>query len=238
MVSILMLQEIYMQYNWQCINIECDYKEYGQKGDKCPKCGRSFYKVNNVESKRIFEIKDKYKADPNSIREKNKRYNTVGAIIIGYFIAGSMAGLLRYLLNIPLSSELLAIFAIILGGFIATYISRTNKPRIGLYNGLLYSLGYLIGVIFILKTELTLYSVLILVLVFPITGLVGGYIAKVLRSRLDNEKMRKTSNKKTKNGYLICSKCNGHYELQEDESPGDFTDQCECGGKLEYREDI
>ncbi|MDY9923571.1 YrzE family protein [Methanobacterium sp.] len=176
-----------MQNEWQCINVECDYKEYGKKGDKCPKCGKSFYKVNSTDSKMMFEIKDRNKS-ANSSR-KNK-FHPVIAIIIGYFIAGSISGFLRFLLNIPLSSEISAIFTIILGGFIATYISRTNKPMIGLYNGLLYSLGYLIGVIYILKTELTFYSVLILVLVFPISGLVGGYFAKVLRSRLDkkNEK--------------------------------------------------
>jgi hypothetical protein len=52
-------------------------------------------------------------------------------------------------------------------------------------------------------------------------------------------KNRKKNNKITiDNGYLVCKKCNRYYKLQEDESPEDFTDQCECGGKLEYREDI
>lgn len=50
---------------------------------------------------------------------------------------------------------------------------------------------------------------------------------------------RKNNNKITiNNGYLVCNKCNQYYKLLEDESPEDFTDQCECGGKLEYREDI
>ncbi|AEG17290.1 hypothetical protein [Methanobacterium paludis] len=34
-------------------------------------------------------------------------------------------------------------------------------------------------------------------------------------------------------GYLICKKCGGYYELQPGESPEDF-DSCQCGGKLEY----
>jgi hypothetical protein len=34
-------------------------------------------------------------------------------------------------------------------------------------------------------------------------------------------------------GYLICKKCGGYYELQLGESPEDF-DNCQCGGKLEY----
>jgi hypothetical protein len=36
-------------------------------------------------------------------------------------------------------------------------------------------------------------------------------------------------------GYLICDKCGGYYELQPGESPDDFTDECGCGGNLEYK---
>ncbi|BDZ71475.1 DUF5518 domain-containing protein [Methanobacterium petrolearium] len=32
-------------------------------------------------------------------------------------------------------------------------------------------------------------------------------------------------------GYLICEKCEGYYQLQEEEDPDDFK-SCECGGKL------
>jgi hypothetical protein len=38
-------------------------------------------------------------------------------------------------------------------------------------------------------------------------------------------------------GYLICNKCEGYYQLQEGESPKDF-DRCQCGGTLEYVEEI
>ena len=34
-------------------------------------------------------------------------------------------------------------------------------------------------------------------------------------------------------GYLVCSGCDGFYELQEDETPEDF-DNCECGSPLVY----
>ena len=40
------------------------------------------------------------------------------------------------------------------------------------------------------------------------------------------------------NGYLVCDKCNRYYKLQPGESPENFTDKCECGGKLEYRDRI
>lgn len=173
-----------MLHKWQCINVECYYKEYGNKGDKCPECGKSFYKVDDLESKKIFELKDKYKADPNSIK-KNK-YHPIIAIILGYLVTGFFVAFLRYLPNSYLS-EILAIFILILGGFIATYLSRVNKAIIGFYEGLIYSIGSLIGFIFIFKTGLTFYSVLILFLVFPISGLVGGYIAKALRARLNKK---------------------------------------------------
>lgn len=38
-------------------------------------------------------------------------------------------------------------------------------------------------------------------------------------------------------GYLVCNKCNGYYKLQPGESPDDF-EECQCGGKLKYYENI
>lgn len=38
-------------------------------------------------------------------------------------------------------------------------------------------------------------------------------------------------------GYLICEECAGYYELQDGEYPEDF-DRCECGGNLEYVEEV
>ncbi|CDG64592.1 hypothetical protein MBMB1_0482 [Methanobacterium sp. MB1] len=39
-------------------------------------------------------------------------------------------------------------------------------------------------------------------------------------------------------GYLVCDKCGGYYELQPGESPDDFTDECDCGGKTRYVETL
>lgn len=39
-------------------------------------------------------------------------------------------------------------------------------------------------------------------------------------------------------GYLVCDKCGGYYKLQNGESPEDFLDTCECGGKLGFHENI
>ncbi|NYB51021.1 MAG: protease htpX [Methanobacteriaceae archaeon] len=50
------------------------------------------------------------------------------------------------------------------------------------------------------------------------------------------EKFREKRNKReNKNpGYLVCDNCGGYYELQPGESPEDFADECDCGGKLEH----
>lgn len=39
-------------------------------------------------------------------------------------------------------------------------------------------------------------------------------------------------------GYLICSKCKSYYKLQSGESPNDFMDKCDCGGKIRYIENL
>jgi hypothetical protein len=39
-------------------------------------------------------------------------------------------------------------------------------------------------------------------------------------------------------GYLVCNRCGGYYRLHEGESPDEFQDRCECGGKLEYYDNL
>jgi hypothetical protein len=39
-------------------------------------------------------------------------------------------------------------------------------------------------------------------------------------------------------GYLICTKCKSYYKLQSGESPKDFVNECDCGGKLRYVENL
>lgn len=36
------------------------------------------------------------------------------------------------------------------------------------------------------------------------------------------------------NGYLVCDRCGGYYQLESGEAPDDFSDECECGGRLVY----
>lgn len=39
-------------------------------------------------------------------------------------------------------------------------------------------------------------------------------------------------------GYLVCEKCNSYYKLQLGESPENFSDTCECGGKLMFETNL
>ncbi len=43
---------------------------------------------------------------------------------------------------------------------------------------------------------------------------------------------------KKNRGYLLCDNCGGSYELQEGESPEDFSDKCECGGNLNHTRNL
>ncbi len=105
-----------------------------------------------------------------------KIYHPVIAILLGCLVSNLIG---YFLISF---SDIIAIFIFILGGFIATYISTTNKAIFGLYEGLIFSLQSIIPNIFIFKTELTLYLFIIWVSI-PILGLLGGYIAKTLRSK-------------------------------------------------------
>ena len=116
-----------------------------------------------------------------------KRYHPVIAIILGYIIS---AILIEFIPNTPFLpnsylSSILAVFILILGGFIATYLSHTNRSIIGFYEGLLFSIGILPS-IFIFKSEITLFTLINLVLP-PIMGFIGGHIGKSLGSHLENE---------------------------------------------------
>lgn len=111
-----------------------------------------------------------------------KRIHPIIAIIFGIFITG----LLIYFLpnNVPLP-YISATSILILGGFIATYLSRANKSRNGLYVGLIFAMGY-IPPIFIYKNLLTFHFALYVVLI-PLFGFVGGFLAKELRLRLGEQ---------------------------------------------------
>lgn len=66
--------------------------------------------------------------------------------------------------------------------------------------------------------------------------LIKGYktYLKLLNTDVTHYKSRKALRKYKSNGFLVCDSCGFYYGLQDDESPDDFLDECECGGKLVY----
>ena len=68
----------------------------------------------------------------------------------------------------------------------------------------------------------------------------GRGLMKDLGSFLDKSSSQKSSKgiikpKKKEQHFLVCDKCGGYYELEKGESPEDFSDECECGGHLEHK---
>ena len=65
---------------------------------------------------------------------------------------------------------------------------------------------------------------------------------KLMKTNITKYKVEAETNIKSlnnpNNGYLICKKCERYYKLQYGESPGDFSDKCECGGKLGFVENL
>ena len=58
-------------------------------------------------------------------------------------------------------------------------------------------------------------------------GIIGAVIGNIIK---------KGSIKTTDgNGYLVCNKCESYYELNEGEFPEDYDNECDCGGKIEYK---
>jgi hypothetical protein len=53
-----------------------------------------------------------------------------------------------------------------------------------------------------------------------------------------SERLKKIREQRDKPGYLVCDSCGGYYELQTGETPEDFSDECECGGKLDHYYDL
>lgn len=47
-----------------------------------------------------------------------------------------------------------------------------------------------------------------------------------------SQRLRNKREGKSLNGYLVCNKCGGYYELQPGESWRNFDTECGCGGQL------
>lgn len=59
----------------------------------------------------------------------------------------------------------------------------------------------------------------------------GGFLDK--SSKKSSKNTIKPAKKNQK--FLVCDKCGGYYQLEEGESPEDFSLECDCGGHLEVK---
>ena len=64
----------------------------------------------------------------------------------------------------------------------------------------------------------------------------GKMSLKLVETNLNEFIPKKSTN--NEKGYLVCKKCGGYYQLQSNESPDDFSNTCECGGKIKYFKNI
>ncbi len=78
----------------------------------------------------------------------------------------------------------------------------------------------------------------------------GGFMNKAAKSidqSIENNRQSSASSRNipkntTKSdenlGYLVCDACGGYYQLEQGESPDDFEDVCDCGGKYRYQTEL
>ncbi|ADZ09384.1 hypothetical protein Metbo_1140 [Methanobacterium lacus] len=164
-------------------------------------------------------------------------------IIIGFIIAATTSFVLGY-------------FSSILGGLVVGYLiaddymdGAINGAIASAIVGLLYGVFYLllfsrifntygvsggfeyVGIIFIAIAAI--FAGLIL---GGIGGAAGVFIKE--QSEIRNMQQNGVTSRKEDDGYLVCTNCNAYYKLQPNESPEDFNDECECGGKFRYYSNI
>jgi ribosomal protein L40E len=76
----------------------------------------------------------------------------------------------------------------------------------------------------------------------------GGFLNKTAESfdkKVDNSRQKqviarkpKATDNNTNPGYLVCNSCGGYYQLEQGESPDDFEDVCDCGGKFMHKTEL
>lgn len=132
------------------------------------------------------------------------------------------------------------IIAITIGGALAAYTTKGTNIDGGVHGTISGIIGgAILGALLVLPYS---HSSIVLIIrdifVGALTGgfmfglnfgIVGAIIGNIIRNYQTNRKF---------NGYLVCDKCGAYYELKESESPDDFTDECDCGGKLQHKKSL
>ncbi len=81
--------------------------------------------------------------------------------------------------------------------------------------------------------QLSIYQKLSVISTILYGFILGCAAVVTVKTYIKNRKISKKTN-----GKLVCEKCGNYYKLEKGESPDDFSDKCECGGHLEYKEAI
>lgn len=113
-----------------------------------------------------------------------KKFHPVVAVILANIVTSILLYYLPNVVSLDITI-IIQIFIIMVGGFIATYLSKTNKAIFGLYNGLLYWLGWFLTTISSSAVNLSMFMAIFLLSTIP--AFIGGYFARLLRSRFENK---------------------------------------------------
>ncbi len=142
----------------------------------------------------------------------------LGGLVVGFLIADDyMDGAINGAIAAGIAGLLVGIFYLFLFSALIHGISSQST-----FGGIAY-----FGIIF---------TAIQLIIAGLVLGGIGGAAGIFLKEQIEMRNMQKSrvTPRKKDNGYLVCDKCEGSYKLQSDESPEDFSDQCECGGNLKY----
>lgn len=150
------------------------------------------------------------------------------AIMVGFIVAICFAPFLDVL-----------IFSIIGGLAVGLWVA--DKYQDGAMNALI-SIAIASG-LFLAVNATIIYPTMLLTqpvetillwIVCIFLGVLGSILGVFIRKMTINIQQSRSTSKLEEKGYLLCNECGGYYELKKGETPEDY-EECECGGKLEYK---
>lgn len=166
---------------------------------------------------------------------------TAFAFSIGLYLAYSFCQSTEFLMKI--------VFTMLLGVVLGLIVSfKLDKEKTEYLVMFAFILAFMSGIIFtmVVGKDIRLSNIdlftpdeysLVLIGITVVTGIMGFISGCILCIAFKNFTQNGADDIKT-NGYLICNKCGGYYQLQLGESANDFGDKCACGGYLEYKKEL
>ena len=130
---------------------------------------------------------------------------------------------------------ILGTLAIILGGLAAAYTTDGDNTDGGVHGAISGIVGgALLCVLFLIVTinDFTFPAIFTGILV---GGIVFGFNFGIIGAVIGNIIKRRSQKTIKDNGYLVCNKCGSYYKLNQGEYPEDYDNECDCGGKVEYK---